>query len=199
MTRRAETGKGTRRQGTALVWIATLMICSAVIRMGFQAGPALAREMADARQEQETDIGRSSVATNEALNSLLQELLRRERAVEQREMEIQDRMKSLEIADRAIESRLSALAAAEDSLKATMAMADVAAENDLQRLTEVYENMKPKEAAALFEAMDPTFAAGFLARMKPDTAAAVMAGLSPQAAYTVSVVLAGRNASAPRE
>ena len=58
---------------------------------------------------------------------------------------------------------------------------------------------KPKDAAALFETMDPSFAAGFLSRMPADAAAGVLAGLSPEAAYTISVVMAGRNANAPQE
>jgi flagellar motility protein MotE (MotC chaperone) len=46
--------------------------------------------------------------------------------------------------------------------------------------------------------MDPDFAAGFLGRMRPAAAAGIMAGLSPQKAYTISVLLAGRNAQAPK-
>ena len=81
----------------------------------------------------------------------------------------------------------------------TLALADGATEADVARLTTVYEQMKPKESAALFEEMDPTFAAGFLARMRPEAAAGIMAGLSPEAAYTISVVLAGRNGAVPTE
>jgi flagellar motility protein MotE (MotC chaperone) len=46
--------------------------------------------------------------------------------------------------------------------------------------------------------MAPDFAAGFLAQMRPDAAAAVLSGLDPNKAYTISVVLAGRNALAPK-
>ena len=53
-------------------------------------------------------------------------------------------------------------------------------------------------AALMFAVMDADFAAGFLARMKPEAAAAIMAGLDPKVAYTISAVLAGRNARAPR-
>ena len=62
----------------------------------------------------------------------------------------------------------------------------------------IHENMKPKDAAALFEEMAPEFAAGFLGRMRPDAAGAVMAGLDPKTAYTISVLLAGRNADVPK-
>ena len=108
-------------------------------------------------------------------------------------------MKALDIADQAIQKKLVDLQQAEQKLLATLSLADGAAEADVTRLTSVYEQMKPKDAAALFETMDPTFAAGFLARMKPEAAAGVMAGLSPEAAYTISVVLAGRNGEVPKE
>ena len=108
-------------------------------------------------------------------------------------------MQALSVADQTIARKLAALTEAEEKLRATLALADTAAEDDLIRLTAVYQNMKPAEAAALFEEMDPQFAAGFLGRMDPAAAAGVLAGLSPQAAYSVSVILAGRNANVPKD
>jgi len=58
--------------------------------------------------------------------------------------------------------------------------------------------MKPRDTAALFSEMAPGFAAGFLGIMRPDSAAAIMTELEPQTAHLISVMLAGRNASAPR-
>jgi len=123
----------------------------------------------------------------------------REERIASREVALKDRMHALQIADEAVTRKLTELSEAEEQLRATIALAETAAEDDLDRLTRVYENMKPKQAAALFEEMDPNFAAGFLARMRPESAAAVMAGLSPEAAHLFSVVLAGRNADVPRE
>lgn len=88
---------------------------------------------------------------------------------------------------------------AEEQLAATLARADRAAEQDVSQLVEVYESMNPKNAAQIFEAMDVTFAAGFLSRMQREAAAEILSGLPPDKAYAVSVVIAGRNASAPRE
>jgi flagellar motility protein MotE (MotC chaperone) len=47
--------------------------------------------------------------------------------------------------------------------------------------------------------MDPEFAAGFLSRMQPAAAAAVLAGMAPDSAYSISVLIAGRNALAPKD
>lgn len=184
-----------RPRGGVLTLISALMISSAVIRLGLEAGPALARG------PDPSEASAHSAGSNEmpAMQTLLTELLRREAAVKQRESALRDRERAMEIANEAIATRLSALQEAEASLRETLAVADEAAETDLTRLTDVYQNMKPKDAGALFETMDPVFAAGFLSRMPPEAAAGVMAGLSPEAAYTISVVMAGRNANAPTE
>ena len=168
-------------------------------QVALEAGPAFARgsepeHAADAKPEE-----RREKASDADLNQLLITLRQREQDLDARESRVMERMRALEIAETAIDSKLAELNAAEQTLSDTLAKASVAAEGDLSRLTDVYDKMKPKDAAALFEEMDPTFAAGFLARMQPETAAAVMAGLSPKAAYTISVVLAGRNASVPKE
>jgi len=184
-----------RPRGGVLTLISALMISSAIIRLGLEAGPALARG------PDPSEVSTHSAGSDEKpdMQALLAELLRREAAVKQRESVLRDRERALEIANEAIATRLSALQEAEASLRETLAVADKAAETDLTRLTDVYQNMKPKDAAALFETMDPVFAAGFLSRMPPEAAAGVMAGLSPEAAYTISVVMAGRNANAPTE
>ncbi|WP_293574021.1 hypothetical protein [Phaeobacter sp.] len=194
-----------RGRSSALFMLALLLIGSAAVRLGLEAGPAIAREVAGLQEEDgaktpaEGALRGQSMPSSAELQNMLAAFKEREATLAAREAEIEDRMKALEIADDAIEQKLVALEMAEEELRSTLALADGATEADLTRLTTVYEQMKPKESAALFEEMDPAFAAGFLARMRPDAAAGIMAGLSPQAAYTISVVLAGRNGSVPKE
>jgi flagellar motility protein MotE (MotC chaperone) len=183
-----------RPKGGVLAVISLLMIGSAAIRIGLEAGPALAKGAEPSLPE--TEQARADLPGAQVL---LTELLRREETLKQREAAVLDKERALAIADQAIETRLVALQEAEEALRETLAMAEKAAETDLTRLTDVYQSMKPKDAAALFETMDPSFAAGFLSRMPPDAAAGVLAGLSPEAAYTISVIMAGRNAAAPQE
>jgi flagellar motility protein MotE (MotC chaperone) len=128
---------------------------------------------------------------------LLRTLREREQRVEAAEDRVSQRARTFEVAEEEIGRQLLLLQETETALRATMALAETAAEDDVARLTAVYENMKPKDAVPLFEAMAPDFAAGFLGRMRPDAAAGVLAGLSPDAAYTISVILAGRNANVP--
>lgn len=199
----------TSGRGAVLV-IALLLISSAVMRVGIGAGQAVAQALtqpvkANQMPEKEMAAAEPKIANNQAeamdrteMGGLLGALLKREQRIKNMEKQIEKRRKALEVVDEEIRKRLSALEQAEANLRQTLALANGAAEDDLARLTAVYENMKPKDAAALFATMEPDFAAGFLGRMRPDAAAAVMTGLPPDVAYSISVILAGRNANVPK-
>ncbi|MFK7761917.1 MAG: MotE family protein [Roseobacter sp.] len=201
--------KSIRRKGRgSVLLICSLLLGSAAIRVGGEAGKAVATEnpmptesVEDKSKTAENETYKETaknVLKKEAVGEMLAAFQKREDRIEKLEREIAIREKALTIADQEIEKRLQVLEQAEQSLRAMLALADTAAEDDLLTLTTVYENMKPKDAAALFEEMEPAFAAGFLGRMRPDAAAGIMAGLTPQKAYTVSVILAGRNADVPK-
>ena len=184
-------------QKGSLFVIATLLISSAVLRIGDGAGQAFAKGP-DKSEIASTAKG-MACETTEDMQAMLTAFKAREAKIEEKEAAIRDRMHALRIADEKVTQKLVELSEAETKLRDTIALAETAAEGDLDRLTRVYETMKPKQAAALFEEMDPNFAAGFLGRMRPEAAASIMAGLSPEAAHLYSVVLAGRNANVPKE
>ncbi|WP_103332208.1 MotE family protein [Pseudotabrizicola formosa] len=181
-------GRGT------LALLALVLAAAGALRLGQGIGTAMALQAAE-----------DPVASTEPLQcpappaALAQALRDRDAALAAREAALQDRLAALSLADSALTARLAELEAAEASLRETLAIADGAAEKDLQRLTTVYEAMKPAEAAAIFETMAQEFAAGFLGRMRPDAAAAILAGMQPETAYAISVLIAGRNALAPKE
>ena len=114
--------------------------------------------------------------------------------VDEEERRAADRVAELAAARAELEAMMGEVEAAEARLDAAIARASGAAEDDIARLTSVYESMKPKDAAALFETMEPAFSAGFLGRMRPEAAAEVMSGMTPDRAYAVSAIIAGRNA-----
>ncbi|WP_300033251.1 hypothetical protein [uncultured Roseobacter sp.] len=186
-------------KGSVLL-ICFLFLGSAGIRIGMSAGQAVAIEpkVAETMPEEEARPEQTPVTSRESLALMLEAFQKREEKLKERERQMAVRAKALEVADAEIEKRLQSLQKAEESLRSLMAVADTAAEDDVSKLTAVYENMKPKDAAALFEEMEPAFAAGFLGRMRPDAAAGIMTSLSPEKAYTISVILAGRNANLPR-
>ncbi len=197
MTKTTPAKRAARRPGRgALSIIAVLLAGSGVLRIGLGTGHALAKTGgADASVAEPPEI----CASDGGALAMLEDLRAREERLILREEQAADRQQALALAKTEIDQKLAALVAAEERLASTLTLADEAADKDVARLVAVYEKMKPKDAALLFEEMAPDFAAGFLARMKPEAAAAVMAGLEPQKAYTISVLLAGRNAGAPRE
>jgi flagellar motility protein MotE (MotC chaperone) len=180
--------------------LAVLLIGSGLLRASLGAGEAFARV-----QDASTDVPEEAPETAMECEPpadvalVLQALGERESRVQRREDQLRDRLRALALAEEEIAQKTSELIAAEEALRETIALADSAAEDDITRLVSVYQAMKPKDAAALFETMDPEFAAGFLGRMQPEAAAGIMAGLDPQTAYSVSVILAGRNATVPTE
>ncbi len=183
-----------RRRGRGtLVLLAGLLAASGAIRIG------LGVEQARALIPDPPALPPATATCPAAPEALAAALQAREDRVALRETALLDRLSALALAETALTRQLAEVEAAEAALAATLALADKAAEGDLERLTAVYQAMKPKEAAALFEAMAPEFAAGFLARMRPDAAAAILAGMSPEAGYRVSLLLAGRNMRAPTE
>lgn len=196
----ASNGRNRRVRGGSLLLISFLLFGSALLRLGVQAGPAISREM---RQTTEQDISADKKAAPvfaemNDLQPILAAFQARENKISAQEAHILDRMKALSIAESALDRKLAELIRVEKKLRATLALADGAAEGDLDQLTGVYEKMKPKNAAALFEKMDPKFAAGFLARMRSDAAASILAGLTPETAYTISLIFAGRNVNVPK-
>lgn len=200
--RKSKTVKRSGRGSVAI--IAILLMTSAILRLASGTSVAFAQgaDSTKAVSEERAHgplVGATITAGDRSkMSALLVALQAREEKVKAREVQMEMRSKALSVIDEEITKRLTALEQAEVELRGTLALANNAAENDLARLTSVYENMKPKDAAALFGAMEPDFAAGFLGRMRPDAAAAVLAGLSPDAAYSISVILASRNANAPK-
>lgn len=185
---------GTRRRGarqlSVLGAIALLLTTSALLRVGDVVS------VAQALGNESAALPAGSAPEGDA-TTLLDAFRERETRLESREAAVAEREQALALAAAEIEERLADLEESRESLAQMIALADSAASDDLARLTAVYENMRPQEAATLFEDMDPAFSAGFLGMMDPVAAAAIMGRLTPETAYSISAVLAGRNTSAP--
>jgi flagellar motility protein MotE (MotC chaperone) len=193
-------GKAPRKQAKgSLFMIASFLVASATLRVGVGATEALAREEPLFESPQAAMAEPKACEHPEDMRKLMSVFEEREARIAKQEAEIKNRLQALSIADDEVSRKMAALEDAEGRLRDMISIAETAAEDDLTRLTEVYETMKPKSVALLFEEMDPQFAAGFIGRMKPEAAAGIMAGMKPDAAYTISVILAGRNANSPTE
>ncbi|MCC5959395.1 MAG: hypothetical protein JJU08_08640 [Rhodobacteraceae bacterium] len=179
---------------SALMVLTGLFFFAGLSRIGLGVAEVIAAENATPPVQ--------ATATQEAAppdpGDLFQSLRAREARLQQMEERLDQRAEDLRQAESDIRQQLEQLALAEERLLQTLALTESAAEDDVARLTAVYEHMKPQQAAELFGQMDVQFAAGFFARLRPDFAGAVMAALDPMTAYAISAVLAGRNANAPQ-
>ncbi len=188
---------GQKTPKTVLLTIVGFLVVSGLLRFG-AVGIAVARDAVEPK-EQMTAVAEQSAPNQQDLEALLERINGRAEKLMKWEIELADRQKDLDAAALVIEKNLAELQAAEERLRETVAFVETAAEDDVDRLVAVYETMKPKTAVPLFGQMSPEFAAGFLGRMRPDAAAAILAGLASEQAYAISVILAGRNAGAPKQ
>lgn len=179
--------------------VISCLVVSAALRIGSD-GMAVA-ETGNSTHPEMPDLGTELALCEpeQDVDQLIVIVKEREAQLNERSVEIADRQLVLENLEDRIKAQIVELETAKQNLAETLAIADGAAESDLNRLTAVYESMKPQNAARVFENMDLSFASGFLSRMDPQSAAAVMSEMPPELAYSVSVVMAGRNARAPTE
>ena len=129
--------------------------------------------------------------------TLLAELDRQRANLAARDADLDAREQKLKTLERRMRQRLEELREAKDRLQQTASLVDDAAGKDVERLAQMYQQMKPKQASQIFDQMAPSFAAGFLSRMRPDAAALVLANMQADKAYAVSLMLAGRNMNKP--
>ena len=180
--------------------VGLIVLCfvgSAALRMT-ESGGAIAQEIGSMASLSGDDVALQCVPTAES-DALLAAIRAREAQLAEEQMRLADRAQTLNAAEAKLSEQLAAFETAQKNLEDTLAMADKAAERDIERMTTVYENMKPADAARIFERMDVAFAAGLLARMRPESAAAVLTGMDADAAYAVTVTIASRNAGVPTE
>ncbi len=190
-------GQPVPRAGAAsiLIVLAGLFLVAGMSRLGLGVAEVIAAESGAAASGPEPAAGMRHPDPGD----LLATLLAREAQIAAAEEALAARGAQMRAAEQALARQMAELEATEARLAATLRLTESAAEDDLQRLTTVFENMKPQQAAELFAQMDTEFSAGFIARLRPDFAGEIMAGLDPLLAYAISAVIAGRHARTPRE
>lgn len=196
----AQRKTGTMRIGALLV-LAACFVASALIRAG-EVVAALPATQDDGfgnpiAKPQNTVTSVEETQAVKGPKILLEELSRQRADLAERTADLEKREQKLKLLQRTMEKRLQDLRDARDRLQQTAALVNDAAGKDVERLAQMYQQMKPKQAAQIFDQMAPSFAAGFLSQMRPDAAALVMANMQADKAYAVSLMLAGRNMDKP--
>jgi flagellar motility protein MotE (MotC chaperone) len=121
---------------------------------------------------------------------LLRAIDEQRRQLDARSSDLADRARMLEVIEARAKEQVQALRAERRALETTLERVDTEAEAEIARLVEIYENMKPKDAARIFEAMPAEVAAGFVRRMAEKKSALVMGNLNAEHAYAITLALA---------
>lgn len=190
-----------RVEAPSLGGVGLIVLCfavSALLRLS-DSGWALAQEIGEMSGAPQAAAGAADPDGAPASAALLEAIREREAQLDREAARLADRTQTLSVAETKLAEQLAAFGLAQEQLEETLALADQAAERDIARMTTVYENMKPGDAAKIFERMDVSFAAGLLARMRPELAASVLTGMEPDAAYALTLTIASRNAGVPTQ
>ena len=110
-----------------------------------------------------------------------------------RKQEISKREIALTAVETKLATQMTAIEAANSALETNIKSMTSIANQDIKHLVDMYQTMKPKQAAEIFNSMDPAFAAGFLRQMESGNAGLIMANMDPRKSYSISVIISGRN------
>ncbi|MCQ8241669.1 MotE family protein [Rhizosaccharibacter radicis] len=129
--------------------------------------------------------------------SLLQELRKRRESLDARQKQLDEREALLQALQQKLSSRVDQLASIQDGLARQDADRKRQEQDNWKRLVTVYEDMKPKDAAAIFDVLDIHVLLEVIGRMNERKASAALAAMQPERARLVTQMLAKRRNDAP--
>ncbi len=138
-------------------------------------------------------IGRISSAGERAI---LERLQQRRKQLDKRSRDIDLRESLLKAAEKRVESRVNELKELEKKINVAIGNRDKNQKQHFKSLVDMYEAMRPKDAARIFDRLDLSILVEVATGMKARSMSAVMAQMAPEAAERLTVELANRaNAS----
>lgn len=132
-----------------------------------------------------------------AEKALLDRLQSRREELEAREQELDLRENLLRAAEKKLDEQIGELKAVEDRLAAMEAARNAEDEQKIKDLVIMYENMKPKQAAAIFDRLDMKVLVDVTTKMNPKKTSDIIARMEPAAAERLTVALAKRDLNKP--
>ncbi len=123
---------------------------------------------------------------------LLQALAERRQQLDRRARQIDQREVLLQAAERIIEDKVGGLKALRQAIENLLLEHEQQTEGQYRSLVKIYENMKPKDAARIFEELDMAVLLAVVERMKERKTAPILAKMNPLKAKAVTIELAQR-------
>ena len=164
---------------------------------GFQLSEGLAqaaaRRAAALRSSRSSDSNVREVILGgepETEMAILERLSERRAELEARDDQLEMRENLLQAAERRIEQRITELENLEREIDNSIVVKNEAEAAQMQGLVEMYQAMKPKDAAAIFDRLDMDILMLVANGMEPKRMAAVMAKMSPDMAKKLTTAMA---------
>jgi flagellar motility protein MotE (MotC chaperone) len=129
-------------------------------------------------------------APSSAELALLGDLRARKAALDQRETSVAGREQALAAADKQFSTRLAELTSLQKRIEDQQAARNAAASADTEKLVQLYEVMKPADAATIFNDLDRDVLLPVLDAMNVRRAAPILAAMTPERARLVTAELA---------
>lgn len=121
---------------------------------------------------------------------LLQNLTKRRNELDERESELEMKSKVLDATELRITNKVKEMKVLEAELTKVVAQYKQQQSGEIKSLVKIYENMKPKDAAAIFNEMDMPILLEVIDKMSERKVAPVLAGMDPRRARDVTQELA---------
>jgi flagellar motility protein MotE (MotC chaperone) len=124
--------------------------------------------------------------------ALLQSLSERREEIDRRARRLEEREILLQAAERRIEEKVAGLKSLQKVVEDLLNQQKEQTESQYNSLVKIYENMKPKSAARIFEELELEVLLPVIARMKERKIAPILAKMNAEKAKTITTELAQR-------
>ena len=128
---------------------------------------------------------------------VLESLQKRRKQLDARARELDMREALIKAAEKRLEARAADLKTLETQIKGAESEKKEAGTKSLQSLIEMYDRMRPKDAARIFEHLNMDVLIEVATRIKPRQMSEILANMSPQAAERLTVAFASRATGQP--
>jgi flagellar motility protein MotE (MotC chaperone) len=131
--------------------------------------------------------------------SILKDLADRRAKIEKREAELNDREALLEAGQKKFDQEIKQLTDLRNQIKVLVDSAKANESDETKRLIDIYEKMKPKDAAGIFSSMSMDVLYPIVHNMKEAKLSPILAAMPPDKARVVTAVLTARAKVLPED
>ena len=131
-----------------------------------------------------------SKGDTKAERAILEGLSNRRKTLDKRARELELRENLLKAAEKRVEAKIAELKSIESRIEGELKKRDDGRKAEYDRLVQMYSNMKPKDAARIFDRLDLNVLTGLVRQMKPRVMSAILAAMKPAAAERLTLEIA---------